>query len=146
MNPALLALILTQAQAHWLSVSYNIGAEHGYPYTIAALIWQESSFCARTHHHDHAYGCGGIHLDTAALVEQRPIRGNELEDPQYNIRVTGDYFHYCLRRMGEWRKAIGCYHYGYPVASKKTDLEHDPYVLSVAAKVRALEGVKQNHD
>lgn len=141
-----LALFLTGAQIQAFNIAYSEGEKIGYPLTVSALIWQESSFCARTHHKDSGTGCGAIHLDTAKVVEGKYVSRAQLQDTRYNIHFTAKYFAYCLHRMGSWRKAVGCFHYGYPVASKKTDIENDPYVLSVAAKVKQLMSMRQDNE
>ena len=140
----LLSLQLSVAQVNSLNLAMAKGDEIGYPYTIAALDWAESSFCIRTHHPDGSHGCGGIRLQTAELTEERHVPLDEIDDPAANLAIAAHYFALCLAHSDSWRRAVAEYHYGIPKGSRMSqeEINSNRYVLSVAAKVRALERIK----
>ena len=142
MNPALLALILTQAQANWLSISYNIGSEQNEGYTLSAIVWQESSFCQRKINL-WSRGCGGLKRSTARLFDPGVTRKQLTDDNERNLHDSLLYLLECKRRTDTWRRMVFAYHWGIPASLSATerDVDGDKYVLAISAKVRALEGV-----
>lgn len=142
------ALILSAAQMKWAILSYQIGEVNGQGFTVAALSWQESSFCDRMRN-NYSVGCMGTKRRTVRkLFDAAATRLRLATDEDYSIRAGAAILDYCRIHTKNWRREIACYHFGEPTESQMSDaqIDSDPYVLSVAAKVRALEGVKQNHE
>ena len=151
MNPALLALILTQAQANWLTIAYDEGQKYGIPRYTQAIILVESSACLHRDGDDHkSLGCGQLQLGTARQVCRCNIGTATLRtDNVRNIRITARFLSECFERFfPDKRRAEFCFNRGIPAASKATanQVKHSRYVHKVESAVRALEGVKQNHE
>lgn len=147
MNPALLALILTQAQANWAATSYNLGAQYDEGYTFSAIIYQESSYC-QNKVNGWSRGCGGIKRATARLYDPQVTRKQLTEDNLRNLHDSLLYLLDCRKQTDSWRRMVYAYHYGIPAArlASVVTINSDGYVKAISAKVRALEGVKQNHE
>lgn len=144
---AALGLILTQAQVNAYNMSYTIGSGANEGYTLSAIVWQESSFCQ---HKVNLWsrGCGGLKRSTARLFDPGVTRKQLTDDNDRNLHDSLAYLLECKRRTDTWRRMVYAYHYGLPLArvAKVVDIDSDGYVQAISAKVRALEGVKQNHD
>ena len=138
---------LTKSPVHWLNVAYDEGAIYGYPKTIQAIILAESSACEQTLGDDgYSYGCGQLALNTAALVEGRPIHARDLQWDHYrNIHDASLYFALCLASLHSWRRAIAGYNHGIPKAALMTDaqINADPYLKAIIARLTFLLHIKQ---
>lgn len=147
MNPALLALILTQAQANWLNVAYNEGSKYGIPRYTQAIILVESSACLQRRGDDgRSLGCGQLQIATARKYCKCSISVERLvRDERANIHISAAFLSACFERFWpDKRRSIFCFNRGIPAASKATDYQvtHSRYVYKVESAVRALEGVK----
>ncbi len=147
MNPALLALILTQAQANWAATSYNLGAQYDEGYTFSAIIYQESSYC-QNKVNGWSRGCGGIKRATARLYDPQVTRKQLTEDNLRNLHDSLLYLLDCKRQTDTWRRMVYAYHYGIPAArlASVVTINADGYVRAIEAKVKMLEQVRINHE
>lgn len=137
------ALILSAAQLHWANVSYTIGSEQNDGYTLAALVWQESSFCERKRNH-WSVGCAGTKRSTVrAIFDPGATRARLESENEYSIRAGLSILDYCRRNTASWRRAVSCYHLGLPMESKMSDeqINKDSYVLSIIDKVNKLKAL-----
>lgn len=140
---AVLALTLTASQAHWLQVSYNIGNEQNDGYTLAVLVWQESSFC-EWKRNNWSVGCAGTKRSTVrAIFDPAATRLRLESDNDYSIRAGLSILLYCQQNTTTWRRAVSCYHYGLPHESQMSNaqIDSDPYVLAIIAKVKQLQSI-----
>lgn len=151
MNPALLALILTQVQANWLNVAYNEGSKYGIPRYTQAIILVESSACLQRRGDDNtSLGCGQLKLDTARRVCGCKVTAAALiSDEHQNISIAARYLDQCFERFfPDKRRSIFCFNAGIPAASKATNsaIAKSRYVKKVEAAIKLLSGVKLNND
>lgn len=151
MNPALLALILTQAQANWLTVAYDEGSKYGLPKYTQAIILVESSACLHRSGDDHkSLGCGQLQLSTARKTCRCKINSSILEkDNGRNIKITAHFLSDCFVRFWPDRnRAILCYNVGPFVAAKLTNraVAKSRYVARVLKDLSELAHVRQTED
>lgn len=151
MNPALLALILTQAQAGNLNLAYNIGSKYYVGKYEMAVVLVESSACMRLDGDDgKSVGCGQLQIQTAAKVcgcipDAKRLR----EDKRYNLRISGRFLAECFNRFWpDKRRSLYCYNAGIPAASKATDssVAKSKYVARVLKALSELAHVRQTED
>lgn len=150
-SAAALGLILTASQARCLSIAYNYGSIYGIPRTYMAVILVESSACV------HNLGDDGKSLGPAQIqiLTARQTCGCEVSrdrlrtDRNYNLKAGAAFLSRCINKFWpDYRRGLLCYNVGIPAASKATDsaVRNSRYVHKIESAVRALEGVKQNHE
>lgn len=133
--------IFTSAQAEALIAAWRAGDRYGLGYTLAAIVWQESSGCLHlTGDGGLAHGCAQVHLATARYIAGTQVSAWMLaHDRGLNLRIAARFLAQCVRRYG-WRGGIGCYHVGLPRAQAmgRRAVSGLAYVRAVESKVRAL--------
>lgn len=147
MSGAAAVLVLTVAQKYWAVRSFQIGEQQNVGYTLSAISYQESSFCKFKVNH-YSRGCTGLKRSTARLFDPSVTRLQLTNDNERNIRDGLAFLLYCKARTNSWKRMVAAFHYGVPAESKMSDAQivSDGYVKAIEEKVRALEGVKQNHE
>lgn len=151
MNPALLALILTQAQAGNLNLAYNIGSKYYVGKYEMAVILVESSACMRLDGDDGAsLGCGQLQIQTAEKTCGCEVtRERLLHDKAWNIGISARFLSQCFANFWpDKRRALYCYNAGIPAASKATDSQvtHSRYVARVLKALSELAHVRQTEE
>lgn len=143
---AALGLILSAAQAHWLTVAYNEGSKYGLPKYTQAIILVESSACIHRRGDDNtSLGCGQLKLSTARKVCGCKVTASTLEySNRINLRLAARFVSQCFVRFWpDIDRATLCYNIGIPAASKASanQVQRSRYVRKVKAFLRQLQQI-----
>lgn len=158
--PAFGRVILSQNQQIVLQKAQRNGRLIGWPQTMGAIVWQESSLGRNKIGDDgKSLGLAHVQVPTARKVlEHNPwlpqfktnydIAKMLLYNDDLNLIIASIYFQSCYYQFKNWERAAVCYNAGPNVAKKltKSQVSRFPYVIKLRERLHQIARLEENHD
>ena len=152
--PAFGGTILSKNQQLILQKAYNAGTLVGWPLTMEAIVWQESSLGKyRIGDDGKSLGLANVQVQTARIIIKQnswlpqyttnySIARALLHNDEINLLIASIYFRNCYNQFKNWPQALICYNGGPQTATNwgRRNAENFPYVITIRKR---LEEIRQ---
>ena len=145
-------VVLSKNQQLILQKAYNAGTLVGWPLTMEAIVFQESSLGKyRIGDDGKSLGLANVQVQTARIIiKQNPwlpqyttnysIARALLHNDEINLLIASIYFRNCYNQFKNWERATICYNAGPTMAASIPDskLGTFPYVEALRRRIKEI--------